>query len=124
MLNSAIVRVVGLCVTRPWWTIALALALAAASSVYAVQHFAIKTDINDLISPDLPWAQRALHYNKDFPDWKIIVVVDAPTPENAERATSSPTRCASGPTGFVPSASLRTANSSHATHCCSCRPRM
>jgi hopanoid biosynthesis associated RND transporter like protein HpnN len=88
MLNSAIVRVVGLCVTRPWWTIALALALAAASSVYAVQHFAIKTDINDLISPDLPWAQRALRYMKDFPDWEIIVVVDAPTPENAERATA------------------------------------
>src|SRR6516225_228267 len=88
MLNSAIVRVVGLCVMRPWWTIAVALALAAASSVYAVNHFAIKTDINDLISPDLPWAQRALHYKKDFPDWKIIVVVDAPTPENAERATA------------------------------------
>ena len=60
MLNSAIARVVGLCVIRPWWTIAVALALAAASSVYAVNHFAIKTDINDLISPDLPWAQRAL----------------------------------------------------------------
>jgi hypothetical protein len=88
MLNSAIIRVVGLCVTRPWWTIALAFALAAASSVYAMQHFAIKTDINDLISPDLPWAQRALQYMKDFPDWEIIVVVDAPTPENAERAAA------------------------------------
>jgi hopanoid biosynthesis associated RND transporter like protein HpnN len=88
MLNSAIVRVVGLCVTRPWWTIALALTLAAASSVYAVRHFAIKTDINDLISPDLPWAQRALQYRKDFPDREIIVVVDAPTPEDAERATA------------------------------------
>jgi hopanoid biosynthesis associated RND transporter like protein HpnN len=88
MLNSAIARVVGLCIARPWWTIALALALATTSTVYAVRHFAIKTDVNDLISPDLDWAQRGLQYMKEFPDREILVVVDAPTPENAERATA------------------------------------
>jgi uncharacterized protein len=88
MLTSSIVRVVGLCIARPWWMIALAFGLATGSTIYAVRHFAIKTDINDLISPDLPWAQRALQYMKDFPERDIVVVVDAPTPENAEQATA------------------------------------
>src|ERR1700676_1790634 len=87
MLTSFIVRVVGLCIARPWWMIALAFGLATGSTIYAVRHFAIKTDINDLISPDLPWAQRALQYMKDFPERYIVVVVDAPTPENADQAT-------------------------------------
>ena len=68
--------------------IALVLALAACSGLYAARHFAIKTDVNELISRDVPWAQRALEYMKHFPQWGIIVVVDAPTPEATEQATT------------------------------------
>src|SRR2546425_10040302 len=88
MLKSSIIRVVDLCVRRPWWIIALSLGLCAGSGVYAARHFAIKTDINDLLSPDLPWAQRGLQYAKDFPQREILAVVDAPTPEIAEQATT------------------------------------
>ena len=78
MVTSPIVRVVGLSARRPWLVIALVLALAAASAVYAKRHFAIKTDVQALISHDVPWAKNALEYMKYFPQWGIIVVVDAP----------------------------------------------
>jgi uncharacterized protein len=88
MLTSLISGIVVFCVRRPWWIIVLAAALASGSGVYAARHFAIKTDITALISPDLPWAQRAFRYMKDFPQRGIIVIVDAPTPEIAERGAT------------------------------------
>ena len=88
MIKSAIVGLVAFSTRRPLWIIVLAVALAASSSVYAVRHFAIKTDVNDLISPDLPWAQRAARFLQDFPQREMSVVVDAPTPELVEQASA------------------------------------
>jgi hypothetical protein len=88
MVTSPIVRIVALSARRPWWTIALVVALAVCSGIYAARHFTIKTDVNELISKDEPWAQRALEYMKHFPQWGIIVVVDAPSPEATEQATA------------------------------------
>jgi uncharacterized protein len=88
MLQSSIIRLVDLCVRRPWWTILLAIALAVVSSAYAARNFAIHTDVQALISPDLPWAQRLQQYTKDFPQRDILVVIDAPTPEFADRAAA------------------------------------
>jgi hopanoid biosynthesis associated RND transporter like protein HpnN len=88
MLKSSIFRVVDFCSRYAWWVIVLAVALAAASSVYTVRHFAIKTDVKDLFPPDLPWTQRALEYMKAFPQPEILVVVDAPTPELVEQASN------------------------------------
>jgi uncharacterized protein len=68
------------------------MALALGSGIYAAEHFAIKTDINGLISPNLPWAKRAIQYMKEFPQFGIIVVIDAPTPELAEQASTELTR--------------------------------
>jgi len=91
-LTSAISAAVDLCIGRPWWILGWAIALAAASGLYAAKHFAVKTDINALISPDLPWAKRALEYMSKFPQFGIIVVIDAPTPELAEWASTELTR--------------------------------
>jgi uncharacterized protein len=88
MLRSSITGIVDLCVRRAWWVIIVALVLALGAGDYAVRHFAIHTDVNDLISPHLPWAQRALQYAKEFPQRDILVVIGAPTPENAEQAAS------------------------------------
>src|SRR5262249_20896798 len=62
--------------------------LSAASAVYAERNFAIKTDINDLISPDLPWARRVQEFVAAFPEREILAVVDAPTPELVEQAAT------------------------------------
>jgi uncharacterized protein len=87
MLRSALVRIVGFCITRPWRVIAVAFMLAAASAAYAASHFAIKTDVTDLFSPDLPWARRGFAFLKTFNQQNVLVVISAPTPELAEAAT-------------------------------------
>ncbi|MBO0752235.1 MAG: hopanoid biosynthesis-associated RND transporter HpnN, partial [Bradyrhizobiaceae bacterium] len=85
-LTSAIATVVGFCIRRPWQVVGLAIAIAAGATMYAAESFAIKTDITALISPDLPWAKRAIAYMREFPRFGIIVVVDGPTAEAAEQA--------------------------------------
>ena len=88
MLKSAIVRICDICTRHPWCVIALALALSAFSAAYTERHFAIKTDVNELISPDLPWAKRVRDFLRAFPQREILVVVDAPTAELVERAAN------------------------------------
>jgi hypothetical protein len=88
MLKLAIVRIVDLCTRHPWWVIALALALSSASVVFVGRHFAIKTDINELISPELPWGQRVKEFVREFPQRKILAVIDASTPEVVEQAAT------------------------------------
>jgi uncharacterized protein len=85
-LTSAITTLVDRCINRPWQVLGLAIAIAAGAALYAADNFAIKTDINALISPDLPWAKRAIAYMREFPRFGIIVVIDAPTAEAAEQA--------------------------------------
>src|SRR5215467_7620452 len=88
MLRSSIVRIVAVCTRHPWWVIAFAVVLGILTSLYAATHFKIKTDVDALISPDLPWAKRAQAYAKGFPQSPILVVVDAPTPELADQASA------------------------------------
>jgi hopanoid biosynthesis associated RND transporter like protein HpnN len=88
MLKSAIVRTVDFCTRHPWSVLALVLVLSTGSAVYAARHFAIKTNINELISSQLPWTQRATEYMAAFPQREILVVVDAPTPELVEQAAT------------------------------------
>jgi len=88
MLRASVTSVVDFCFRRAWWVIVVALALVVGAGDYAVQHFTIHTAVDDRISPDIPWAQRALHCASEFPERGILVVVDAPTPENAEQAAS------------------------------------
>ena len=48
------------------------------------------TDINQLISPNIPWRQREARFEKAFPQFELIVaVVDAPTPELVDEATNA-----------------------------------
>src|SRR4029079_18278939 len=91
MLISIVRRIVELCSRHHWTVVVVALILATASGVDATRNFAISTDINRLISPDLPWRQRETAYEKAFPGpfTSILVVVDAPTPELAAEATRS-----------------------------------
>jgi hopanoid biosynthesis associated RND transporter like protein HpnN len=66
------------------------LILTFLSGLYVVRHFSINTDVNALISAELPWRQRELAYESAFPQstQEILAVVDAPTPELAGAAAS------------------------------------
>jgi uncharacterized protein len=67
------------------------LVLTFVSGLYVVRHFSINTDVNALISADLPWRQRELAYESTFPQSTqgILAVVDAPTPELAGAAATA-----------------------------------
>jgi hopanoid biosynthesis associated RND transporter like protein HpnN len=86
MLKSAIVRTVDVCIRHPWSVILVAVVLTLGSAVYVARHFEITTDIEKLISDDLPWRQRATAYLSRFKNAGILAVVDAPAPELAARA--------------------------------------
>jgi hopanoid biosynthesis associated RND transporter like protein HpnN len=61
-----------------------------AAGAYSATHFAINTDVNKLISTDLPWRQREAAFEREFPGHfqSTLVVVDAPTPELASVAAA------------------------------------
>src|SRR5712675_572022 len=89
MVHSAIVRIVDFC-TRNRWTIVIAGALLMlGAAAFDAARFLINTDIEGLISQNLPWRQRELELSKAFPKNGILIVVKATTPENAERATNA-----------------------------------
>ena len=91
MLRHAIVSLVVRCTRHAWTTIVVAVLLGLISGVYAAKHFAINTDINTLISPDLTWRQREIAFEKAFPQHlrSILVVIQAPTAELTTQATNA-----------------------------------
>ena len=91
MLVSIVRHIVGLCSRHAWAVIVAAAIITAGSGYYSAKHFAITTDINKLIAPDIGWRLRERAYERDFPGLfgSILVVVDAPTPELATEASAS-----------------------------------
>jgi uncharacterized protein len=89
MLSAAIGRIVGACLRYRFTIIALSLVISVVSGFYAATHFAINTDINKLISPNLDWRKQELLFERLFPGpfGTTTVVVEAPTPELVAQAT-------------------------------------
>jgi hypothetical protein len=74
-------------------TVLVALILAIAAGFYTARHFAINTDINTLISPDLDWRKRDNQFEQAFDrERTILAVVEAPTPELASAASQGARR--------------------------------
>ena len=89
MLKSIITRIVEFCTRHPRPVIGAGLLLTFASAIYTARHFAITTDIEQLISSDLPWHKRQLEFSEAFRERDILVVVQAPTPELAGQAADA-----------------------------------
>ena len=88
MLKKWIDLGVAYCIRHSKLVIAAALLLAALSAIYTARHFAIDTDINNLISDRLPWRQNEIAFQKAFPQTVELILVDvaADTPEAAKAA--------------------------------------
>lgn len=88
MLQHFINRSVAFCARRHWLVIAVGLLAAGISAAYAARHFAINTNINDLLSAQLPWRQHEIEFQRAFPQTIELILVDvqAPTPEAAKGA--------------------------------------
>ncbi|MDP9126645.1 MAG: MMPL family transporter [Pseudomonadota bacterium] len=64
--------------------------LAGFSSWYAAHHFKINTDVNQLLSADLPWRRQEAELEKAFPQTAdlTVIVIDGVTPDEAENAAA------------------------------------
>jgi hopanoid biosynthesis associated RND transporter like protein HpnN len=91
MLKAKLGAVVNACTRNAWVVIVIGLLLAVVSGVYTIHNFAINTNVNQLISPNLPWRQRELAFVAAFQGNHEIVlaVVDAPTSEQASSASQA-----------------------------------
>jgi uncharacterized protein len=89
MINSAIVRIVDFCTRYRWTVVTAGVLLMLGAAAFDAAKFSINTDVEALISENLPWHQRQLEMSEAFPQKGIAVVVKAPTPENAEQATNA-----------------------------------
>ena len=89
MLKAKLAALVNICTRYAWVVIVIALVLSVVSGIYAVRNFAINTNVNQLISPDLPWRQRELAFVDAFQGnhEKVLAVVDAATSERASAAS-------------------------------------
>ena len=99
MLTSIVVSIVKASTRIALLTVLIALALSAAAGVYTARNFAINTDINTLISPDLDWRKRDNQFEKAFDrERTILAVVEAPTPELTRTAAAALEKKLSGDT--------------------------
>ena len=79
------------CRRHAWLVVAAAALIAAATGWVAVNRLGIDTDTVHLLSDQLPWRQREIAFDKEFPQNTalIAVVVDGSTPEQAEASTAA-----------------------------------
>jgi hypothetical protein len=65
--------------------------LTAFCAFYAVRHLDVSTDTDLMFSKDLGWRQRAEAFNKDFPQFRdlLVAVIDAQEPEEADATAAA-----------------------------------
>ncbi len=89
MLTSIVVSIVKACTRFALPTVLIALVLAIAAGFYTARNFAINTDINTLISPDLDWRKRDNQFGAAFDrERTVLAVIEAPTPELTSTASA------------------------------------
>jgi hopanoid biosynthesis associated RND transporter like protein HpnN len=72
--------------------IVLACAVLAAFSTWMAMHgLGISTDTDQMFAKSLPWRQRAIQLNQDFPQFTdlLVAVVDAQVPEEADATAAA-----------------------------------
>ena len=90
MLTNIVVAIVRTCTRFAIPVVVLSLLLAIGAGFYTSRNFAINTDINTLISPDLDWRKRDNQFEQAFDRERLILaVVEAPTPELAGSAAKA-----------------------------------
>ncbi|ANK82914.1 MAG: hypothetical protein TEF_20485 [Rhizobiales bacterium NRL2] len=82
--------IAGFSARRPLLVILTAVLLSALSLAVSGRHLGINTDNFDMISAETPFRQAAIEYRDAFPWYgdQLVVVIDAPTPEQAEIAAA------------------------------------
>jgi hopanoid biosynthesis associated RND transporter like protein HpnN len=93
MLTSAVVQIIDFCLRNARAVVAVGLLMALGCGYYAATHFVINSNIDALLSSDLPWRQRELVLEREFRRYELIdAIVEAPTPELTAAATTAVTQ--------------------------------
>jgi uncharacterized protein len=96
MLARLVLKTIDYSIRRARIVVVLSILLTLTSIIFAASHFAITTNINSLISPDLSWRKKEAAFSAAFPlNNLLLAVVSAPTPELADQATSALTQALS-----------------------------
>jgi len=88
MLTALIARIVHSSARHAWPVLGVFALLVLASSWYVVRHFAITTDVTQLMDANAAWARRDAAVTAAFPNRSdtTLAVVSAPAPELAAAA--------------------------------------
>jgi hopanoid biosynthesis associated RND transporter like protein HpnN len=72
------------------WVILIAVLVTAACGLYVSRNLGMNTDTTDMLSEDLPFRVNMTHYSETFPQDidTLLLVLDAPTPEQAYTFTA------------------------------------
>ena len=83
-------------VHRPWAVIGISMVLTLLAGL-AASRLTVNTSTEDILSSALPFRQHEIAYQKAFPEEDMaVVVIDAPTPEEAQAAGRSLTALLQG----------------------------
>ncbi len=90
-MENIIARIVEWSRSHAAWLVAVVLVLTVAGAVYSARNITIDTDLDKLISQDLPWRQQEAAMDKAFPQNinLLVTVVDGKTPDEAEDAAAA-----------------------------------
>ena len=90
-LSQAMAALAEACRVRAGRVILAALALGLLCAALAAWRLDISTDTDALFAADLPWRQRAIAFDRDFPQFHdlIVAVIDADTPEAADATAAA-----------------------------------
>ena len=85
-LRHLLEHVVELCHRHARLVMLASVLLAALSGFYAAHYLGVSTNTDDLFAASLPWRQRAATFDRDFPQFRnlLVAVIDAREPEEAD----------------------------------------
>jgi uncharacterized protein len=86
MLIRLLVRLVDFSRRHAWPVVAGGVLLAVFAAWVASNQLGVSTDTDLLFKPSLPWRQQAKEMNRDFPQFRdlLVAVIDARIPEEAD----------------------------------------
>jgi uncharacterized protein len=72
-----------------WLVVSLSILTTGASAWYVASNLSIDTDTTDMLSAELPFRQDSIQLRRAFPQFanNIVVVIDGPTPDQADDGT-------------------------------------
>lgn len=88
MLRSVLVRIVDVSTRFAWAVVIAATILTGFCLAYTARNFSVATDVRALFPANLAWSRRATQYMNKFPQYEMLVVVSAPTPELADESAA------------------------------------